>query len=50
MVAHDRPAFKCCATVARDDDERTYGRHLTVARRALVIWGMVKPWVYDGGS
>jgi hypothetical protein len=33
---------------ARDDDPRTFGRHLTVVRGALVTSsGMVEPRVYD---
>jgi hypothetical protein len=34
VVAWDR-AFTCHTTIIRDDDERTYGRHLTVVRGAL---------------
>jgi hypothetical protein len=49
VVAWDR-AFTCRATIVRDDDPRTFGRHLTVVRGALVIsGGMVEPRVYDVG-
>jgi hypothetical protein len=48
VVAHDRPAFTCRATITRDDDDRAYGRHLTVVRGALVISaGLTVPKVYD---
>jgi hypothetical protein len=48
-VAWDR-AFNCRATIMRDDDPRTFGRHLTVVRGALTIsGGLVEPRVYDGG-
>ena len=41
---HERPAFTCRATIRRDDDERTYGRHLTVVHGALVIsGGLIEP-------
>jgi hypothetical protein len=47
VVAWDR-AFTCRAIIMRDDDERTYGRHLTVVRGALVIsGGLVEPRVFD---
>jgi hypothetical protein len=49
VVAWDRPAFTCRAIISRDDDDRTYGRHLTVVRGALVITGgMVEPRVRRG--
>jgi hypothetical protein len=49
VVAWDR-AFTCRAIIRRDDDPRTYGRHLTVVRGSLVIsGGMVEPRVYDVG-
>ncbi len=48
-VARER-VFTCRAVIARDDDERAYGRHLTVVRGALVIsGGMVIPKVFDVG-
>jgi hypothetical protein len=48
VVAHERPAFTCRAIIARDDDEQTYGRHLTVVRGSLVIsGGMIEPKVFD---
>lgn len=48
-VAMSRPGFTCHAVVARDDDERTYGRHLTVVRGALVIsGGLTQPRVFEG--
>ncbi len=48
-VAMSRPGFTCHAVVARDDDERTYGRHLTVVRGALVIsGGLTVPKVIEG--
>jgi hypothetical protein len=47
VVAHDRPAFTCRAVVTHDHDPRTYGRHLTVVRGALVISGGPPPRVYD---
>jgi len=48
LLADDRPAFTCRAIIAHDDDARTYGRHLTVVRGALVISaGPVEPRVYD---
>jgi hypothetical protein len=48
VVARDRPAFTCRATIRRDDDERTYGRHLTVVHGALVIsGGLVEPKVFE---
>jgi hypothetical protein len=47
VVAWDR-AFTCRATITRDDDPRTFGRHLTVVRGSVVIsGGMVEPKVYD---
>jgi hypothetical protein len=48
VVPHDRPAFTCRAIVARDDDPRTYGPHLTVVRGSLVISaGLVEPRVFE---
>jgi hypothetical protein len=48
VVAWDRPVFTCHATITRDDDERTYGRHLTVVRGALVSsGGLVEPKVIE---
>ena len=47
VVAWER-AFTCHETIIRDDDERTYGRHLTVVRGALVIsGGLTVPKVYN---
>jgi hypothetical protein len=47
VVAWDR-AFTCRAVITRDDDPRTFGRHLTVVRGSLVIsGGMVEPRVYE---
>jgi hypothetical protein len=47
-VARER-VFTSRAVIARDDDERTYGRHLTVVRGALVISGGLRvPKVYEG--
>jgi hypothetical protein len=47
VVAWDR-AVTCRATITRDDDPRTFGRHLTVVRGALVIsGGMVEPQLFD---
>jgi len=48
LVARDRPAFTCRAVVTHDDDPRTYGRHLTVVRGALVIsGGLIEPRVIE---
>lgn len=48
-VAMQRPGFTCHAVLARDDDERRYGRHLTVVRGALVIsGGLTQPRVFEG--
>jgi hypothetical protein len=48
LLADDRPAFTCRAIVAHDNDPRTYGRHLTVVRGALVISaGLTVPRVYE---
>jgi hypothetical protein len=47
FFAWDR-AFTCRAVITRDDHEGAYGRHLTVARGALVIsGGLIEPRVYD---
>jgi hypothetical protein len=42
------PAFTCRATIRRDDDERTYRRHLTVVHGALVITGgLIEPRIFE---
>jgi hypothetical protein len=50
-VAKDRPGFTVTAHVSRDDDDRTYGRYLTVVEGALVLsGGLTEPRVYDAPS
>jgi hypothetical protein len=47
-VARERPGFTCHASISRDDEVRTYGRHLTVIGGALVIsGGMTVPRLYE---
>jgi hypothetical protein len=47
-VAKDRPGFTVTVSVRRDGDERSYGKHLTVVRGAVVIsGGLVVPKVFD---
>jgi hypothetical protein len=46
-VAQNR-VFTCHATITRDDDLKTYGRHLTAVWGAVVISaGLTEPRVYD---
>jgi hypothetical protein len=50
-IARERAGFTCHASISRDDDTRTYGRHLTVVEGALVIsGGMIEPRVYDAAQ
>lgn len=47
-VASERASFTCSALITRDDEERTYGRHLTVVREAVVVsGGLIEPQVYE---
>jgi hypothetical protein len=46
-IARQR-VFTSRAVITRDDDERTYGRHLTVVRGSVAIsGGTVEPKVFD---
>ena len=47
-VAREGASFTCSASITRDDEDRTYGRHLTVVREAVVVsGGLVEPKVYE---
>jgi hypothetical protein len=47
-IARERAGFTCHASISRDNDPRTYGRHLTVVEGALVIsGGMTVPRLYE---
>jgi hypothetical protein len=47
-VGREHAGFTCHASISRDDDPRTYGRHLTVVEGALVIsGGMTVPRLYE---
>jgi hypothetical protein len=47
-IARERAGFSCHAVISRDDDARTYGRHLTVVQGSVVVsGGLVEPRVYD---
>jgi hypothetical protein len=47
-VARESVGFTCNALITRDHEDRTYGRHLTVVREAVVVsGGLIVPKVFD---
>jgi hypothetical protein len=47
-VARERFGFTCHASITRGDDPKSYGRHLTVVRGAVVVsGGLAEPRVFE---